>query len=47
MYMRIRNSCIRCGYGSAPGATNYHRSGQCQASGAEVTNWVQNKIPVQ
>jgi len=44
---RIRNSCIRCGYGSAPGATSYHHSGQCQATGAEVTNWVQNKIPVQ
>jgi hypothetical protein len=44
---RIRNSCIRCGYGSAPGATSYHHSGHCQATGAEVTNWAQNKIPVQ
>ena len=44
---RIRNSCMKCGYGSAPGATNYHRAGRCMAIDAEVTDWVQNKIPVQ
>ena len=43
----IRNSCFKCGGGSAPGSTNHHRARDCRATDAQVQDWVRNMKPVQ
>jgi uncharacterized membrane protein YgcG len=43
----IRNSCYKCGGGSAPGSTNQHHARNCRATDAQVLDWVRNMKPVQ
>ena len=43
----IRNSCFKCGGGSAHGSSNHHLARDCRATAAQVLDWVQNMKPVQ
>ena len=43
----LRTACYKCGGGSAPGSTNHHMARYCNASDAQVQDWVRNMKPVQ
>ena len=42
---RIRNACFKCGCGSAPNATSFHLARQCNASDAQIQDWVRFMKP--